>query len=47
MTKAVTGLSIQLRTGVDYLSALSVSELAEIADTVNDYMEEVLKRGKK
>lgn len=38
-------MSIQLRTGLDYLLALSVSDLNELADTVTQYAEEVAKHG--
>lgn len=41
------GLSIYLRTGLDYLLALPVDELNDLADTVNDYAAEVEKHGKK
>lgn len=47
MIKATTGLSINLRTGLDYLTALPVDELNEIAETVTAYLEEVEKIGKK
>lgn len=40
-------MSIQLRTGLDYLLALSVSDLNELADTVMQYAEEVAKHGRK
>lgn len=40
-------MSISLRTGLDYLTALSMTELNEIADTLNAYMEEVEKIGQK
>lgn len=40
-------MSIQLRTGLDYLLALSVSDLNELADTVAQYAEEVAKHGRK
>jgi hypothetical protein len=39
-------LSIQLRTGLDYLLALPVSDLNELADTVTQYAEEVAKHGR-
>lgn len=39
-------MSIQLRTGLDYLLALSVSDLNELADTVTKYAEEVAKHGR-
>ena len=40
-------MSIQLRTGLDYLLALSVSDLNELADTVTQYAEEVAKHVRK
>lgn len=39
-------MSIQLRTGLDYLLALSVSDLNELADTVTQYAEEVAEHGR-
>ena len=45
MTKAITGLSINLHTGMDYLYSLPIEQLNEIADTVNRYAEEVEKGG--
>lgn len=46
INRACVGLSIQLRTGLDYLLALSVSDLNELADTVTQYAEEVAKHGR-
>lgn len=46
INRACVGLSIQLRTGADYLLALSVSDLNELADTVTQYAEEVAKHGR-
>lgn len=40
-------MSIHLKTGVDYLMSLPLDQLNEIAETVNEYMEEVEKHGKK
>jgi hypothetical protein len=40
-------MSVQLRTGFDYLLALTVDDLNDIADDMNEIAEEVAKRGKK
>ena len=40
-------MSIQLRTGLDYLLALSVDDLNDLADTMNELSEEVRRNGKK
>ena len=41
------GMSVHLRTGLDYLLALSVDDLNDLADTVNELSEEVRRNGKK
>ena len=45
--KACVGMSIHLRTGLDYLLALSVDDLNDLADTMNELSEEVRRNGKK
>ncbi|MEQ2655724.1 hypothetical protein AAAT68_02540 [Lawsonibacter asaccharolyticus] len=40
-------MSIHLRTGLDYLLALSVDDLNDLADTMNELSEEVRRNGKK
>lgn len=40
-------MAINLRTGLDYLSALPVDQLNEIAESLIAYMKEVDKVGKK
>lgn len=40
-------MSFTLRTGLDYLMALSVDELNDIATDIANIMEEVEKRGQK
>jgi hypothetical protein len=40
-------MSIQLRTGLEYLQALPIDDLNDIADDLNDIAEEVARHVKK
>lgn len=46
MKKGCVALSMQLHTGIDYLLAMPVGELQELADSLVNISKEVARRGK-